>query len=112
MSQLHKRRKQAERKGVYPYKNEQGGWDIHVDKEWLLGPRELNWPKRRAINLAYQISVSKPHKIEITYGEAVDLCPCKDRPAPECEEQWGPQCDMGNNPAFVRVYPAKLDGWI
>ena len=33
------------------------------------------------------------------------LCPCKDRPAGACDEQWGPQCDLGNNPAHVRVAP-------
>lgn len=25
------------------------------------------------------------------------LCACKDRLASECEEEWGPKCDLGNN---------------
>lgn len=31
------------------------------------------------------------------------LCACKDRPASECEEEWGPKCDLGNNPRFARA---------
>jgi hypothetical protein len=32
------------------------------------------------------------------------LCACKDRPASQCTEEWGPDCDLGNNEAHVRVY--------
>ena len=38
-------------------------------------------------------------------AQAAALCMCKDRPAVQCEELWGPKCDMGNNPKFVRVPP-------
>lgn len=31
------------------------------------------------------------------------MCKCGDRPAGECDEEWGPQCDLGNNPAHVKV---------
>jgi hypothetical protein len=33
------------------------------------------------------------------------LCACKDRPASQCDEEWGPNCDMGNNAKHVRVSP-------
>jgi hypothetical protein len=39
-------------------------------------------------------------------------CECGDRPASECDEQWGPNCDMGNNAAHARVStvdPAVID---
>jgi hypothetical protein len=31
------------------------------------------------------------------------LCHCNDRPATECPGEWEPGCDLGNNPAHVRV---------
>lgn len=31
------------------------------------------------------------------------MCKCGDRPADECDEEWGPNCDLGNNPAHVKV---------
>lgn len=35
------------------------------------------------------------------------MCPCGDRPAAECDEEWGPKCDLGNNEAHVQVAPAE-----
>jgi hypothetical protein len=36
------------------------------------------------------------------------LCMCKDRPLTECPGEWEPDCDLGNNPAYVKVFvPAK-----
>jgi hypothetical protein len=32
------------------------------------------------------------------------LCMCKDRPLSECPGEWEPGCDLGNNPAYVRVW--------
>lgn len=34
---------------------------------------------------------------------AAPICACGDRPAAQCDEEWGPNCDLGNNPAHVRV---------
>jgi len=34
---------------------------------------------------------------------AEPLCACKDRPASQCDEEWGPNCDLGNNAAHVHV---------
>jgi hypothetical protein len=31
------------------------------------------------------------------------ICRCGDRPASQCDEEWGPTCDLGNNPAHVKV---------
>jgi len=31
------------------------------------------------------------------------MCACGDRPASECDEEWGPKCDLGNNAAHARV---------
>lgn len=33
------------------------------------------------------------------------LCACKDRPASQCDEEWGPNCDLGNNAAHARQAP-------
>lgn len=30
-------------------------------------------------------------------------CKCGDRPVNQCDEEWGPNCDLGNNEKFVRV---------
>lgn len=35
------------------------------------------------------------------------LCGCGAQPASACDERWGPQCDLGNNPAYVRVAPGN-----
>lgn len=32
------------------------------------------------------------------------LCECGQRFAEDCEETWGPACDLGNNPAHVKVH--------
>ncbi len=34
------------------------------------------------------------------------LCACKDRPASQCTEEWGPDCDLGNNAKHVQRAPA------
>lgn len=34
----------------------------------------------------------------------VKLCMCKDRAASACPGEWEPGCDLGNNPAHVRVH--------
>ena len=31
-------------------------------------------------------------------------CTCGIRLASECDEEWGPECDLGNNPEFVTVF--------
>ncbi len=33
------------------------------------------------------------------------LCACKHRPTSQCDEQWGPNCDLGNNAAHARRAP-------
>jgi hypothetical protein len=38
-------------------------------------------------------------------GEPEPLCACKDRPATQCKEQWGPACDMGNNAKHAALLP-------
>lgn len=30
-------------------------------------------------------------------------CACGDRPVDQCDEEWGPNCDLGNNEKYVRV---------
>jgi ribA/ribD-fused uncharacterized protein len=40
---------------------------------------------------------------------AEPLCACKDRPASQCPGQWEPGCDLGNNPAHVRVIDAPAE---
>lgn len=32
------------------------------------------------------------------------LCMCKDRPLSKCPGEWEPGCDLGSNPAFVKVH--------
>lgn len=36
-------------------------------------------------------------------ASAEPKCHCGDRPAAQCHEPWEPGCDLGNNPAHVRV---------
>lgn len=41
------------------------------------------------------------------------MCECGDRLASQCEEQWGPECDLGNNPAYVKaVYAHDFKGML
>ena len=35
--------------------------------------------------------------------EAPAMCACGDRPANQCDEEWGSNCDLGNNEKHVRV---------
>lgn len=67
MNRLTKKLRSCVRRGCYPYKND-NGWDVYIESEGLLGPRGLNLTKREAVILAYQISVSKKHKLIVTYG--------------------------------------------
>lgn len=41
-------------------------WDIYVESEGPLGPRYLQWSKRRAANLAHQITMYRRAKVVIT----------------------------------------------
>ena len=34
---------------------------------------------------------------------STQVCPCGDRPANQCDEEWGPKCDLGNNEKHCRV---------
>ena len=65
MNRLHKRKGRAHRKGchVIPADGNPGLWDVYVEAEGPLGPRGLQWSKRRAIQLAHGISISKKQKI-------------------------------------------------
>ena len=38
------------------------------------------------------------------------LCMCKDRALSACPGEWEPGCDLGNNPAHVRVYQPQHEG--
>lgn len=42
-------------------------------------------------------------RIALTAAEQ-PLCHCKDRPLSECPGEWEPGCDLGSNPAHVRVH--------
>ncbi len=33
----------------------------------------------------------------------MNKCACGERNASECEEEWGPDCDLGNNEKYVKV---------
>lgn len=76
MNRLKKRIRQAQRRGVYflargncPmdfYPTHRDKFDIYVESEGMLGPRELALTKRQAIATAYRISVSKKPKVTIT----------------------------------------------
>jgi hypothetical protein len=46
--------------------------------------------------------VATPPKAEATQA----LCVCKDRAASACPGEWEPGCDLGSNPAHVRVHEA------
>jgi len=37
-------------------------------------------------------------------AQPATMCHCKDRPASECPGEWEFGCDLGANPAHVRVY--------
>lgn len=37
------------------------------------------------------------------------LCACEDRPASQCPGEWEPGCDLGSNPAHVRVHHMSAD---
>lgn len=34
-------------------------------------------------------------------------CQCGERLASECDEEWGPNCDLGNNPKYARGAPQE-----
>lgn len=38
------------------------------------------------------------------------VCACGDRPASQCDEEWGPQCDLGNNPKYARPATTERKG--
>lgn len=48
--------------------------------------------------------------------DAGAMCVCGDRLASLCDEEWGPDCDLGNNAAHARVSSASCivppNGWI
>ena len=68
MSRVKRKIQRAARLGVYVYKNSSGLWDIFVEKETILGPRELSWKRREAVNFAHKITLAEKIKLTITYG--------------------------------------------
>jgi hypothetical protein len=38
-------------------------------------------------------------------------CTCKDRALSACPGEWEPGCDLGNNPAHVRLYRKPISFW-
>lgn len=37
------------------------------------------------------------------------MCKCGDRAASLCDEEWGPKCDLGNNPKFAKLFKEPPD---
>jgi hypothetical protein len=68
MTRLQKIKNRAHRQGchVIPSHGHLGLWDVYVEDEGQLGPRGLQWSKRKAIRLAHSISISKKQKILFT----------------------------------------------
>ncbi len=76
MSKWKRRKQAAARRGVHAYRAfdllDRAGyarlphWDVYVESEWILGPRELKLSRREAVNFAYRISVAKKFKITVT----------------------------------------------
>lgn len=73
-------------------------------ENWIMGgkaPCQITEADKRATPTASMADAAEAPK-----------CECGDRLASECDEQWGPNCDMGNNAAHVRVStvdPAVID---
>lgn len=42
-------------------------------------------------------NATPPTQAAAPVAGAEPLCACGDRPASQCDEQWGPKCDLGNN---------------
>lgn len=66
MNRVERRKRQAAAKGCHAfrrgswpiYENNLDRWDVYVEAEGPLGPRDLSMSKREAIALAYAISKS------------------------------------------------------
>lgn len=41
-------------------------YDVYVESESILGPRDLSLTYRQAVHLAYQISIAKHQKLTVT----------------------------------------------
>ena len=67
MNRLNRRIRQAASRGCYViqrrswpiYTENLNQWDVYVESECMLGPRDLKLSKRQAVALAYAIGVSK-----------------------------------------------------
>lgn len=74
MNRLVRRARQAAAKGCHAfrrgswpiYNSTTDKWDVYVEREGLLGPRDLSLSKREAVALAYSISVRRQPKLVIT----------------------------------------------
>ncbi len=69
MNRMQKLKNRAHRKGchVIPSDGKIGLWDVYVEAEGWLGPRGLQWSKRKAVHLAHAISISKKQKLLVTF---------------------------------------------
>lgn len=38
----------------------------------------------------------------------LDRCPCGEKARVDCDYEWGPGCDLGNNPAYARRAPDDI----
>ena len=76
MTRLQRLKSRAHRQGchVIPSHGHPGLWDVYVESEGLLGPRGLQWSKRRAVRLAHSISISKKQRMVVTYTAGEGAC--------------------------------------
>lgn len=74
MNRLKRRARRAAMKGCYVFKRGSSPlysdsldrWDVYVESEGPLGPRDLKLTRRQAIGVAYAISVAKRPRLEIS----------------------------------------------
>lgn len=84
--------------------------EIHRLRAELQGPDGYATWKDAAIDLKLKLAEqpnlackSVQKRLAEQWGYKGALCRCGDRPVADCDEEWGPDCDLGNNEKWVRV---------
>lgn len=89
-----------------PSQAEQPTVAVQTAWEWAGGNPGIKATAEELKVALQELDKACDEKAEPAEKAQPELCMCKDRPKSKCPGEWEPGCDLGNNPAYVRVVPA------
>lgn len=75
---------------------------------WCYGMQKLSKPNPLTREQIREMLLKHEGRAQNGDGDPMNdedqKCPCGERPAHGCDEEWGPNCDLGNNEKYAVVH--------